>query len=165
MKTLETDVTFEVRSRLIGLECWYASAGGKHVGSTFSLAFGAKIPRQKPLENSAHTEQYRNYEGEANLLVWCSWRLDGQDAPESSSDDTDEGIQTALQSLIGSRVVDVAIERPAWDLRLLFSPFHRLQLFCDHVPGDPSFDGNWELHTPDEAYYFGPGAVMELETR
>ena len=135
------------------------------MGSTFSLAFGARIPRAQPLENLAHTEEYRNYEGEANLVVWCTWRLDGQDAPKSSSDDTDDGIQTALECLIGSKIVDVVVERPAWDLRLLFSPFHRLQLFCDHVPGDPSFDGNWELHTPDQAFYFGPGAAMESEKR
>jgi hypothetical protein len=165
MTAITSDIIIELRSRLIGLPCWYASAGGKHVGSTFSLALGRQVPRAAPLTNLAHSDEYRKYEGEANLVVWCTWRLDGPSAPESSSDDTEQGIQSALQGLIGSRVVDVVIERPAWDLRLLFWPFHRLQVFCDHVPGEPTVDGNWELHMEDEALYFGPGTAMEVEQR
>ena len=165
MTTITTDIAVQLRSRLIGMPCWYVSAGGKHVGSTFSLALGGQIPRHTPLTNQAHSDEFRNYEGEANIVVWCTWRLDGPDAPESSSDDTEEGIQAALQGLGGARIVDVIIERPAWDLRLLFSPFHRLWLFCDHVPGEPSFDGNWELHAKDKAYYFGPGTALEVEQR
>jgi len=163
MNTTTTDIVIELRSRLLGLPCWYVSSGGKHVGSTFSLALGGKVPRTNPLTNPAHSDEYRKYEGDANLVVWCTWRLDGPDAPESSSDDTEAGVQSALEGLVGSRIVDVVVERPAWDLRLLFSPFHRLQLFCDHVPGEPSFDGNWELHLKEEAFYFGPGAAMEVE--
>lgn len=164
MNTITTDVAMEVRSSLIGLPCWYASAGGQHVGSTFSLAFGQKVLRRVPLTNPAHSEEYRRYEGEVNLVVWCTWRLDGPDEPESSSDDTEQGILSALEGLIGAQVVDAVIERPAWDLGLLFSPFHRLQLFCDHVPGEPSFDGNWELHARDRAFYFGPGSLVEVES-
>jgi hypothetical protein len=165
MNTITTDVAMEVRSSLIGLPCWYASAGGKRVGSTFSLAFGRKVLRTEPLTNLAHSEEYRKYEGEANLVVWCTWRLDGPDEPESSSDDTEQGILSTLEGLIGAQIVDAVIDRPAWDLRLLFSPYHRLQLFCDHVPGEPSFDGNWELHTRDRAFYFGPGSIVEVEQK
>ncbi|MFY8200435.1 MAG: hypothetical protein ACOVLE_07190 [Pirellula staleyi] len=165
MSTVTNDIGIELRSKLIGLECWYANAGGKHAGSTFSLAFGEKVARDIPLANTAHPEEYRKYEGEANIVVWCTWRLDGRDAPLTSSDDTDDGIQKGLQSLIGSHIVDMIVERPCWDLKLLFSPFHRIQLLCDHVPGDPSFDGNWELHFRGESYYFGPGKAMEIENR
>lgn len=165
MITITTDIAIQLRSRLIGMPCWYVNSGGALVGSTFSLALGGQIPRQTPLTNPSHSEDYRKYEGEANLIVWCTWRLDGPDAPETSSDDTEAAIQSALQGLVGSQIVDVIIERPAWDLRILFSPFHRLQLFCDHVPGEPSFDGNWELHMKDKAFYFGPGTAMEVEQR
>ena len=165
MTTITKDIAIQLRSQLIGMPCWYASAGGKHLGSTFSLALGRKIPRDTPLKNQGHADEFRNYEGEANIVVWCTWRLDGPDAPVSSSDDTEEGIQAALEGLVGASIVDVIIERPAWDLRLLFAPFHRLSLFCDHVPGEPSFDGNWELHTKDEAYYFGPGIALEIDHR
>lgn len=165
MTTIATDIAIQLRSYLIGMPCWYVACGGKHVGSTFSLALGGKILRQAPLMNPSHPEDYRKYEGEANLVVWCTWRLDGPDAPETSSDDTDAAIQSVLQRLTGSRIVDVIIERPAWDLRILFSPFHRLQVFCDHVPGEPSCDGNWELHMKEQSFYFGPGTAMEVEQR
>jgi len=163
--SVPVDIELQLRSQLVGLECWYASFGGKHVGSTFSLAFGDRIPRAVPLSNSAHSEEFRNYEGSANLVVWCSWRLDSQESPESSSDDTDEGIKRALNGIVGAKVVDVVVERPGWDLRLLLFPYQVLRVFCDHVPGDPSFDGNWELHTVKEAYYFGPGFTMEVAAR
>ena len=165
MTTITTDITVQLRSRLIGMPCWYVNAGGNYVGSTFSLALGGQVPRERPLANPRHPEEYRKYEGEANLIVWCAWRLDGPDAPETSSDDTESAIQSGLERLVGSRIVDVIVERPAWDLRILFSPFHRLQVFCDHVPGAPSFDGNWELHLKDQAFFFGPGSKMEVERR
>lgn len=165
LSTPPMTIEHRLRSQLVGLECWYASFGGKHVGSTFSLAFGDKIPRAIPLTNPSHTEDFCNYEGSANLVVWCSWRLDSQESPESSSDDTDDGIKQALNGIVGSKVVDVVVERPGWDLKLLLFPYQILKVFCDHVPGDPSFDGNWELHTVKESYYFGPGFSTEFVDR
>lgn len=159
------DIGYELRSKLIGLGCWYVSAGGTNLGSSFSLAFGDKVARSIPLSNTAHPEQFRQYEGTANLLVWCTWRLDGRDEPITSSDDTEEGITNGLARLTGCTIVDLIVERPCWDLKLLFSPFYRLQLFCDHVPGDPSFDGNWEMHGCDETCYFGPGNKVEVVNR
>jgi len=159
------DIGYEFRSKLIGLGCWYVSAGGNNLGSSFSLAFGDKIARSIPLSNSAHPEHFRQYEGTANLLVWCTWRLDGRDEPITSSDDTEEGISNGLARLTGCTIVDLIVERPCWDLKILFSPFYRLQLFCDHVPGDPSFDGNWEMHAREEAFYFGPGNKVEVVNR
>ena len=160
-----SDIGVELRSKLIGLGCWYVNAGGNRVGSSFSLAFGDKVARSVPLSNSAHPEDYRNYEGTANVLVWCTWRLDGRDEPVTSSDDTEEGIVSGLGRLSGCSIVDIVVERPCWDLKILFSPFYRLQLFCDHVPGDPSFDGNWEMHLPNEQFYFGPGNKLEVTNR
>src|SRR2546430_12818252 len=69
---------------LLGKPCWYVSCGGS-VGATFQLAFGAKIPRDHVVNNRAHSDEYRHFEGEANLLVWCTWRLDGPETPRSNS--------------------------------------------------------------------------------
>jgi hypothetical protein len=159
------DIGSELRSKLIELGCWYVNAGGSRVGSSFSLAFGEKVARAVPLTNTAHSQLYREYEGSANLLVWCTWRLDGRDESITSSDDTEEGITNGLAHLSDCKIVDIIVERPCWDLKILFSPFYRLQLFCDHVPGDPSFDGNWEMHLPGEALYFGPGNKFEVANR
>ena len=165
MTNTTPDINAKLKKMLLGLDCWYVAAGGKHVGSTFSLAFGARIPRKFPLTNNSHSDEFRNYEGEARLLVWCTWRLDGMDAPVTSSDDTEQNIVVGLARLVQSKIVDVLIEHPAWDLRLLFSPFLQLRVFCDHVPGSPSFDGNWEIHGVNDSYYFGPGTAMGLESR
>ncbi len=165
MKDTMSEFNVQLRKMLVGLDCWYVASGGKHVGSTFSLAFGARIPRKFPSKNIAHSDEFRNYDGEANLLVWCTWRLDGKDAPVTSSDDTEQNIKMGLAGLVGSKIEDVLVEHPAWDLRLLFFPFHQLRVFSDHVPGSPSFDGNWELHTINGSYYFGPGTKMDLESK
>jgi len=132
---------------LIGRSCWYASHG-ESVGATFSLAFGKKVQRKHPLQNEAHRSDFRHYEGEYALYVWCTWRLDGPDAPISSSDDTHDRIGRALGSLIEKKVLAICRDLPGWDLRIDFSGGLVLRLFCDHVDGDPSFSGNWELCTP-----------------
>src|SRR5262249_56732312 len=105
---------------LRGLRCWYVSAGGCSLPS-FQLALGEKVLRPAPLRNPAHTEEYRTHEGEANLLVWCSWRLDDPDRPVTSSDDSADAITRGLEALIGCEVESVDLTPPAWDLVVQFS--------------------------------------------
>jgi hypothetical protein len=151
-------------SSLEGLACWYVSCGGA-AGSSFQLALGAKVAREAPLTNPAHSEEYRRFEGEANLLVWCTWRLDGPDGPLTSSDDTTANIVTQLQKLVGATIESMTLVPPAWDLTIGFANGLMLRVFCDHVPGDPSFDGNWELSRQGVAVYVGPGARYDIEER
>jgi hypothetical protein len=162
------DKPFETRDvvidALFGKPCWYVSCGGA-AGPTFQLAIGGKIPRQCPLRNDAHSEEYRQFEGEANLLVWCTWRLDDARGPVTSSDDSDKGIDSGLNRLVGAAITDAAIDLPGWDLQVGFSNGLRLRVFCDHVPGDPSFDGNWELWLPDRVISVGVGSVCDVESR
>jgi hypothetical protein len=141
---------------LQGLRCWYVSCGG-NVGSTFQLALGEKVP--------AHSEEYRAFEGEANLLVWCAWRLDGPGRPLASWDDGDAAVKDGLLKLVGTRVESVELTPPAWDLTVRFSGGLHLRIFCDHVPGDPSFDGNWELWLRHVAVLVGPGERCLIEPR
>jgi hypothetical protein len=62
-------------------------------------------------------------------------------------------------------VDELTLVPPAWDLTLAFSNGLSLRVFCDHVPGNPSFDGNWELWRQDRAAIVGPGARYVMETR
>ena len=156
------EIIDNIRTRLVGRRCWYVSAGGK-VGATFSLAFGDRVLRKTPLANECHTEEFRRYEGEANVYIWCTWRIDTPLEPLSSSDDSDENIESVLHSLVGCTVTSVNVDMPGWDLHLEFSSGVVLNVFCDHVPREPSFDGNWELHSQDLVLYFGPGARVEVE--
>jgi hypothetical protein len=154
----------DVISILNGLECWYASTGGA-AGATFELAFGGKIRRAIPLHNPSHSQEFRQYEGEASLFVWCAWRLDSPDSTITSWDDEQTTIQNGLARLTGSRVLAVDIFPPGWDLDMRFDNGLRLHVFADHVPGDPSFDGNWELVTQNWLLAFGPGAKYTIEAR
>ncbi len=147
-----------------GLRCWYVSCGGCTL-PTFQLSLGDKLRRARPINNPAQSEEFRQFEGEASLLVWCAWRLDGADGPLTSSDDADASVTTHLQRLVGARVEAVAVTTAACDLTLSFSGDLTLRVFCDHVPGEPSFDGNWQLRLKAVALYVGPGARIKTEAR
>ena len=149
---------------LKGIKCWYVSCGGA-AGSTFQLAFGEKVARSVPLKNPAHDETYRRYQGEFSLLVWCSWRLDSLEAPVTSSDDNEKLVAAGLSQLVGATIESIDVVAPAWDLNVEFSNALVLHVFCDHVPGDPSFDGNWDLFIRDVTVAVGPGARVRIDDR
>jgi hypothetical protein len=140
---------------LVGLKCWYVNAGGS-AGSSFSLTLGNKIRRGKPLRNPDVSEEYRLYDGEASLLVWCSWRLDGPDEAITSSDEDTEVLADKLQVLVGRTMTEATVSGRACDLDVVFGDL-ALHVFCDHVPGNPSFDGNWQLHYGQRIVAPGPG--------
>jgi len=152
-----------VKHALIDAKCWYVSDGA--VDGTFQLALGERVQRRVRLQAEHHTSEYRNYEGTANLLVWCSWRLDSQDDVITSSDDEYSSIVEGLNRLIGSCINRVSILSPAWDLELQFNNEFTLNVFCDHVPGDPSYDGNWYLTLRESLFFAGPGVKFGVETR
>jgi hypothetical protein len=149
---------------LRGLECWYVSSGGA-AGSTFQLTFGGKVRRPVPLKNPGHSEVFRQFEGEVGLFVWCAWRLDGTDGPATSWDDTKEAVEAGLERLIGSRIDAVEVIPPAWDMNIKFTNSLCLRVFCDHVPGEPSFDGNWDVRTQNMSIAVGPGTKYRTELR
>lgn len=151
-------------NKLLGLPCWYVSCGGCTL-PTFQLALGKKVPRPRPIKNPKHSEEYRHFDGEANLLVWCAWRLDGPDSPLTSWDDTDANVEAMLGKLVGATVESVAVAPPAWDLTLHFTGGLTLRVFCDHVPGNPSFNGNWELWSASAGLCVGPGTRVTVEPR
>jgi hypothetical protein len=162
-KTIPEELA-KILPSLTGLECWYVSCGGA-AGSTFQLSLGRKITRAVPLRNTAHSEEFRRFEGEIGLYVWCAWRLDGSDGPLTSWDDTNESVDRGLNELIGSCIVSLEIFPPVWDLNIRFSNSLSLRVFCDHVPGSPSFDGNWDLRTERLSIAIGPGTQYRTELR
>lgn len=151
----------DVLSCLCGLECWYVNAGGA-AGTSFSLAFGRRVPRRVPLNNPAVSEEFRVNEGEANLYVWCAWRLETDDAAIASSDQEADQAAAALERLQGLRVESIEVSGRALDVVLRFSTM-LLHVFCDHVDPDPSSEANWELFLEDRAFRAGPGFALEEE--
>lgn len=142
---------------LVGLPCWHISAG-KGVGSSFLLRLGQKIPLPKPFRNV-------KFASEASLLVWCAWRLDGETAPITSSDEDEDIIAQKLQVLIDQSITSVDFTSAAWDMCVTISNGLQLRVFCDHIPGDPSFHGNWEISTANMYVAAGPGYTLRVEER
>ena len=141
---------------LVGQHCWHVGAGGL-VGSSFSLALGSRVRRERPLRNAAESEGIKLFQGEFRFLIWCSWRLDGDVSPIASSDQEPENIAQSLEILRNQTLVGTTCHAPAWDLLLGFSGGLRLSVFCDHLAGDASIEQNWELWHGNEALLIGPG--------
>jgi hypothetical protein len=161
MKELERELMDLVRG-LIGMKCWYVCAG-RNVGSTFSLALGERVARSRSLKNPSHPQEYREYEGEGQLMVWCTWRLDRDGEPIASSDQTSEVVAKSLQVLIGRRIVTANVGDSPWDLRVEFDERLRLCVFCDHIPPDPSLKGNWDVTWRGRSVYVGPGTELTTD--
>lgn len=157
-------------AQMVGKDCWRLSAGG--IGSTFQLFMGKKVPERMPMPHLKKPFRYpgnvtrldRSFVGEANLLIWCTWRLDSETEPVASSDQDGNVIESALAVLVGQKVESVEVEPPAWDLGIAFSNRMRLRVFCDHIPPNPSYSHNWFLSVGDDLFYTGPGYSLKKET-
>jgi hypothetical protein len=145
---------------LRGQKVWFINGGGA-AGSTFSLSLGKKSLRAKALQNPSVSEEFRLFQGEFSLYVWSTWRLQSHDAVASSDQDFGHA-NPLLQTLAGQSVTDVIVEGRCLDLRLILGSLS-LQVFCDHVPPEPSFDANWELTIEQKgSLVVGPGFAREL---
>lgn len=143
---------------LVGLPCWYVSGGA--TGSTFSVALGAKVPRSIPLRGVG--DEFSTHQGEASVYIWCSWRLDGPSESLASSDQDPSLFLPSLRRLIGRTVTAGFVTTKAHDLTLEFGDMV-LRVLGDHIPPDPSFDGNWEFTINGNSVNIGPGFKAELE--
>jgi hypothetical protein len=148
---------------LVGKRCWYVSAGG--ISTTFQLALGSKVRRAEPLVNRNHPRAYRIYEGEANLLVWCSWRLRQNRRILTSSDDAERKALNQLTKLVGARVQSVSINDAPWDLAILFDDKRVLEVFCDRIEHRGSTGDNWYLVTKEAFLTIGSGGKIYIEPR
>src|SRR5262245_31207755 len=125
-------------------------------GSSFNLQFGGKRP--KPYVTSLGPQgDDRNFHGQLCLLVWCTWRLDSTGAPLASSDQEGELTAHELEVLVGETIQGVELFEPGLDLQIQFSNNLKLRVFSDHLPGNPSFDGNWQIRVGDKSLGVGPG--------
>lgn len=164
MNEVPGEVVAAIRA-VVKKPCWNVSAGGL-AGKSFSLAFGTKVPRSRPLNNPEATEDYRLFHGELTLLVWCSWRLDGPNEVIASGDQEPEIFAPRLRrALIGSAVSTAEVRSAACDLRIEFDGNFVLHVFCDRMP-EPDIDGdNWQIESADRVVAAGPGVRVTAEAR
>jgi hypothetical protein len=83
------------------------------VGSSFSLALGAKVRRELPLRNAGEDDESKLFQGEFRFLVWCAWRLESEAAPIASSDQEPETIARALEVLRGKALIEASVSQSA----------------------------------------------------
>jgi hypothetical protein len=129
------------------------------------VALGENVPLPAPSKKTRYSNAIPQFEGQASVLIWCAWRLDGADGPLTSWDDAEQSIKAGLAKLVGSRIDTLDIAPPAWDMDITFSNSLCLRIFCDHVPGEPSFDGNWDIRTTTTSVAAGPGANIKINNR
>lgn len=149
LNALKIQCTWFIRQR-----CWQVTSGV--IGSAFSLGFGDKLPLKSPYKERSAV----GTAAEGAVLVWCTWRLDRRGRPWASSDEKKRTIAKKLRVLRGSRVKSFKFRGPAWDLTLEFSGRLVLHVFCDHVPGEPSLDGNWQIHVGNTMVADKPGGRL-----
>lgn len=147
----------ELLDSLAGEKCWHVSAGGASAPS-FLLVLGGKIPRDNVLQNPAQPDEFRRNRGSVELLVWCSWRLQGPSSVLASSDQ--ENGTALLGDLTGQTIGAVTSLPPAWDLSIQFSDGRQLAVFCDHLEAGSPIETNWELWTNGKHLIAGPGARL-----
>jgi hypothetical protein len=158
----------QIRDALVNLcdvPCWYVGTGGA-VGTSFTLHFGAKIPRERPLKNPAVTDDFRCYEGEHILLVWCSWRLDGPlDILASSDSSCATASQTLQEQLTSRKLVSATAFNRAFDVALEFEGELQLRIFCDRFAGNGESGMNWQLETGRHIIVVGPGYRTSIDAQ
>ena len=161
-KTIANSAVVEKLNALSGLECWYVNAGGS-AGSTFSLSLGERVLRDRATRNTDASSEFQKYQGEATLLVWCSWRLDGEQTTIGSSDEEPSTIKHKLQPLVGKKIQSVEALNAAHDIEVDFGDVI-LRIFCDYVPADSSSRENWQLEHQGQLTAVGPGYEVHCET-
>jgi len=125
------------------------------IGAAFSLGFGPRVQLRSP-SLRAKIKEVRY----GSVLIWCSWRLDSRTRPYASSDEDKAVIKKKLRIVLGKRVMSIEARGPALDLTIRFAQGFVLHVFCDHVPGNPSFDGNWQVHVGDLTIADRPGGIL-----
>jgi len=128
--------------------CWYVCCGGS-AGARFSISLGGKVKRTFEVQNLLHPIEFRQFEGEFDLYVETTWRLDSQTGPMCSSNFEADGfgnsIDTLEQQLTGATVVDIRISYPVGDLTIEFTSGLILRVFCTDIRFSCPYAGNWSI--------------------
>lgn len=149
----------ELCEQVVGKEIWHVGTS-EAAGNSFSLALGGRVPREARLKG-ATDDEFSASRGEFGLYVWCTWRLE-TGLGVASSDQSQVVFQRELKRLLFEKVRAFSVRGRFCDL-VLRTDNCVLQAFCDHMPPDSSFDGNWELEYPGGALNVGPGDRVEIE--
>lgn len=151
---------------LVGQKCWSYRAG-KATGSIISFDFGQKIKRDLVLKGRPLSFDQRNYIGEYGLMIWCAWRLDGQNqviCGWNDSNEQDGPMLSGLGQIVNKSVVNIEVGLPAYDLVINFDDSLFLKIFCDQTDPKENYE-NYTFFTSDFTYTVEAAGFLTRATR
>ncbi len=152
--------------QLMTTKCWGIIAGSG-TGSVLNLQFGAKIPRQKPLDNPTLRQDVRLFDAEYDLFIECVLRLDtNQEVICGAWDDnsTEGPMLEGLNNILEKPVTGITVLEPAWDVIIEFDDSFKLKIFCDQVNEEDEND-NYSFFTPKQVITVGTRGKLQTEPR
>jgi hypothetical protein len=156
-----------VLQNFVNKKCW-ATVAGEGTGSTFTLDFGKKIPRMRPLTNPHLSEDVKLFNSEYGLYVqFASWRLDDVDQVICTSTDNNhnEGVMVkGLARLVGCTVTDMTLSSPGLDLFIRFDKRYQLTVFsCWSNEDEPAT--NYSVSTPSATFSVESRSSISVESK
>lgn len=142
------------------------SVAGTGTGTLVSLAIGAPVLRDRPIENPHIAEILRTHDGEYSLFIKCAWRIESETEVVCSSecDNTAGPMLTGLACLTGSVILEVQpLAGPAHDLALRFADGLVLRVFCEQFGAEA--DDNYCLFMPTITFTVGPCGALAMAPR
>lgn len=142
---------------------WMVIGGGRVQGTVVELGFGGRIPRSPSIPNPKLPEEYRDFNAEFGLMIYCAWRVEsGDEILAGCYETTEEGAcdVSPVESLIGRTVVHAKVSQPGFDLKIEFNDGRRIALFCDQTEED---EANYSFFVDDLVYSVVGKGVIEVE--
>ena len=145
-------------NRVVNLPCW--SVVTASVGSWFSMSFGGKLPRLKPIDNPHLTFDEQHFDSEYGLFVttspWCLFRGDKKIVDWTEDASPDGPIDSGLSLLRGTRVSSVSFDPTTGNLEMRFdSGSYVLEVIAQNLAPD---DDGYSVFFPDRVVsHYGNG--------
>ncbi|MDR3196802.1 MAG: hypothetical protein LBU34_02935 [Planctomycetaceae bacterium] len=106
------------------------------------LDFGGTIKRTCTRKEHEEIDRDIQEEGEYDILIWCTWRLQDSNDAICSSNCPDEVCEAGIKRLLDQKVISVEIFPPACDATVTFSSGLVLKIFCNYTK-DSETETNW----------------------
>ena len=145
-----------------GKPLWRASAGNQK-GCNLHFRFGAKLPKEKQIFLISDQDAYPGeYQGQYDLFIKCSWRLDSPEKVLCSNRSNFRSIRSGMNKIEGMIILDVELHFPGYDLTLYFDKGLTFKIFCDTVNLKYGEDNYYYSVLPEDNFEIGTLSRLKL---
>lgn len=144
-----------------GQRCWNVSSCV--IDTSLYFRFGGAL---ETLWYTAKGIPKRDFEGQFELLIFCSWRLDNEKhAPIAcSARSTYDEIKATMVTLMDDTIDTILLYPPVWEATIRFLSGKSLRLFSNQIPAENCWH-NWGCSTENNTYYVGAGQEISREEK